>query len=218
MARSDAAETRRLDGVDTVDVRVDHPASRTMADIGRRLRAYRREQGYSLVDVARATGLSPSFLSLVENGKSDISIGRLTRLTDFFGLTLSQVTEADPAVADPVHVVRQPERQLLDLSGGVRTEFLAHAIDSGTRRSIMTFDPGGTIDIADYRLGLPGESFYLILDGELLLELQDDEVLVLRAGDSISLRHAEFRRSRNLSGRATVVFVEFLPGVLPLGT
>jgi XRE family transcriptional regulator, regulator of sulfur utilization len=215
-----APSDARLREPDGFDGRSGSGATRTMDDIGRRLRTHRRDQGYSLVDVAKATGLSPSFLSLVENGKSDISIGRLTRLTDFFGLTLSQLTDADGPAVDPVHVVREAERQILDLRGSVRTEFLAHSIGNGgngVKRSIMTFEPGGMIDIADYRLALPGESFYLILEGELLLEMQDDRVFILHAGDSISLRHGEFRRSRNLAARVTIVFVEFLPGALPLG-
>lgn len=221
MDRGDPAGARSvapLASPEGVEGRTGAAGTRPMDDIGRRLRNHRREQGYSLVDVAKATGLSPSFLSLVENGKSDISIGRLTRLTDFFGLTLAQLTDADLAVVDPVHVVRGAERRVLDLPGRVRTEFLAHSIGNGVKRSIMTFEPGGLIDIADYRLALPGESFYLILDGELLLEMQDDRVFVLRAGDSISLRHGEFRRSRNRASRTAVVFVEFIPGVLPLGS
>ena len=58
----------------------------TPAGLGSALRAARRRKSLSLSDVAAATGISPSFLSLVENGKSDITIGRLVRLVTFFAI------------------------------------------------------------------------------------------------------------------------------------
>ena len=54
--------------------------SATPQGLGRSLRALRKERGLSLQDVATATNVSASFLSLVENEKSDITIGRLVRL------------------------------------------------------------------------------------------------------------------------------------------
>jgi transcriptional regulator with XRE-family HTH domain len=44
--------------------------------LGGALRELRKEKGSSLVQVADATGISKSFLSLVESGRSDITIGR----------------------------------------------------------------------------------------------------------------------------------------------
>src|SRR6185312_910162 len=56
--------------------------------LGERLRAIRAERGVSLSAVAEATGISTSFLSLVETGKNDITFGRLRRLIDYYGVTL----------------------------------------------------------------------------------------------------------------------------------
>jgi transcriptional regulator with XRE-family HTH domain len=53
------------------------------AFVGAQLRALRGARRLSLGDVAKGTGISASFLSLVENGRSDITIGRLTRLVDY---------------------------------------------------------------------------------------------------------------------------------------
>jgi len=47
-------------------------------DLGTRLRALRTERGLSLSQLESATSISSSFLSLVESGKSDITISRLT--------------------------------------------------------------------------------------------------------------------------------------------
>jgi transcriptional regulator with XRE-family HTH domain len=53
--------------------------------LGETLRAIRVERGFSLGEVAEGTDLSTSFLSLVENGRSDISTGRLFRVARFPG-------------------------------------------------------------------------------------------------------------------------------------
>src|SRR3954471_20515085 len=59
--------------------------------LGLRLRQLRLARSLSLAEVAQATNISASFLSLVENGRSDVSIGRLTRLVQFYGVSLSDV-------------------------------------------------------------------------------------------------------------------------------
>ena len=57
--------------------------------LGKRLRELRRTGGYRLAQVAEATGISTSFISHIENGKSDITFMRLDRL-----IVGAQVSEA----------------------------------------------------------------------------------------------------------------------------
>jgi transcriptional regulator with XRE-family HTH domain len=54
--------------------------------LGQNLREIRQRLARSLTEVAKATGVSPSFISMVENGNSDISIGRLLKLTQTYGV------------------------------------------------------------------------------------------------------------------------------------
>ena len=56
------------------------------AMLGENLRALRLGAGRSLTEVAEVTQLSPSFLSMVEDGNSDIALGRLLRVTQFYGV------------------------------------------------------------------------------------------------------------------------------------
>src|ERR1700727_1378135 len=53
--------------------------------VGRVLRSLRQRHEMSLKDVADRSGLSVSFLSAIERGQSDISLGRLNRLAEVFG-------------------------------------------------------------------------------------------------------------------------------------
>ena len=58
-------------------------------DLGRRLRELRTSRKLSLAEVAEATSMSPSFLSVVENGQSDITVSRLMRLVQWYGVSVS---------------------------------------------------------------------------------------------------------------------------------
>src|SRR4029079_5761908 len=83
----------------------------TPAGLGSALRAARPAKALSLSAVAAATGISPSFLSLVENGKSDITIGRLVRLVTFYGIHLGDLVPVEPA-AEP-DILRKSSRKTL---------------------------------------------------------------------------------------------------------
>jgi transcriptional regulator with XRE-family HTH domain len=176
----------------------------SISEIGEGIRRARLKANVSLSDVAKGTGVSPSFLSLVENGKSDISLGRLARLTDFLGLNLSDLI--DPPQESRFQVMRRNERPSLNLGQGVSTDFLPHS--QGFQRRIMAFEPGGSLDVSDYQMTARGESFYLVMKGQLGLELVGLNSLRLKAGDSIALRHQDFRRSWNEGRQVCVVYVE----------
>jgi transcriptional regulator with XRE-family HTH domain len=68
--------------------------------LGGRLRRLRRERGLSLGEVAKATEISASFLSHIENGKSDITFMRLERLVALYGASLMDLAAPHQAVDD----------------------------------------------------------------------------------------------------------------------
>jgi transcriptional regulator with XRE-family HTH domain len=95
----------------------------SLREVGRKLRELRLSRGRSLAEVAEATELSPSFLSLVETGKSDISIGRLVRLVQFYGVGLADLL---PTAGDSPEVVRSGERRhVISESEGIDQYLLA---------------------------------------------------------------------------------------------
>ena len=59
--------------------------------LGRRLKALRVSRGLSLKEVGAETGVSSSFISMVETGRNDLSVGRLVMLADFYGVGLDQI-------------------------------------------------------------------------------------------------------------------------------
>lgn len=160
------------------DGRTAAAAAADGSGMGAALRAIRRRHGHSLNTVARETGISPSFLSLVENGRSDITIGRLVRLVDFYDVSITDILPGESA--DPEVVREGDTRRLSSPAEGIEIFLLA----PDTRRAMMpmliAFQPGA--QFAEYGRHA-GEELVYVLDGRLRLELEGAEPRVLERGD-----------------------------------
>src|SRR3954453_12512274 len=109
--------------------------------LGKNLRTLRQKLGRSLTEVADATGLSPSFLSMVENGNSDIALGRLLRATQYYGVELP---DGVPGQAPPPEgeVISGEERQHFEFpEEGLDVQFLAEPHHL-MRPLLVRFRPG----------------------------------------------------------------------------
>ena len=156
------------------------PPVTDIVNLGATLRGIRTARGLSLNDVAEATQISASFLSLVETGRSDITIGRLSRLVDFYKVSITDLLPG-PGAAEP-DVVRAAERRLIHSPAEGIDVFL---LGADTRRSMMpmlvVFQPGASL--AEYGRH-PGEEFVHVLSGRLELTLKDSPPRRLGPGDS----------------------------------
>lgn len=166
--------------------------------LGETLRSARRARSLSLSEVAAVTGISASFLSLVENGKSDITIGRLVRLVAFYELPLADLLPAAvPADAD---IVRKAEQRTLPSPAeGIRFRLLSGHTQRAMMPMIVEFDPGA--HLAEYGRHA-GEEFVHVLRGRLILELEGAEPRVLQAGDSAHYSAERPHLFRNASDTA----------------
>lgn len=162
-------------------MRAERPSPSTpQPALGASLRALREARGVSLHDVAAETGISASFLSLVENGRSDITLGRLTRLVAFFRVSITDLVPA-PAPAD-AHVVRKDEGQLLHSPAeGIDVYLLTPDTNHVMMPMYLAFEPEAKL--AEYGRHA-GEEFVYVVEGTLALELEGSETRLLRAGDS----------------------------------
>jgi transcriptional regulator with XRE-family HTH domain/quercetin dioxygenase-like cupin family protein len=66
-----------------------------VGNIGGRLRARREQVGLSLRQSARDLGISPSFLSQIENGKTQPSVGTLYAICNALNLSIDELFAAD---------------------------------------------------------------------------------------------------------------------------
>ncbi len=184
------------------------PGDWSAEHLGRTLRALRTARGLRLADLAQESGLSASFLSQVEQGRSDISVGRLMRLAQALHVRMTDLVELPPPAERPI--VRAGERvQVPSPTPGLTIELLAPGVSEGHTYALATLDPGVTAAARRYRL--PGqEHFVYMLKGRAAMEFANGESVTLEAGDSIAYNSDDYRLMRNLHrGPTSLIWVSF---------
>jgi transcriptional regulator with XRE-family HTH domain len=167
--------------------------------LGKNLRTLRQKLGRSLTDVAEATGLSPSFLSMVENGNSDIALGRLLRVTQYYNVEIADVVPGQRPVDH--QVIHADERQHFEFAEeGLDVQFLSEPHHL-MRPLLVRFRPGGGM-IEPVRDA--GDAFLYMLSGEVVVSV-DGTPLTLRAGDSTYLPAEQGRLYRNQTDEPAVL-------------
>lgn len=92
-----------------------------MSNLGPRLRDVRMRSGLSLREVARQLGVSPSFVSQMENGKSQPSVATLYSMAQLLNVSMDELFERAPsphlgaAALDPLHTPRLQETEGAEL-------------------------------------------------------------------------------------------------------
>jgi transcriptional regulator with XRE-family HTH domain len=176
--------------------------------LGRTLRDLRKRRGLRLADLAEESGLSASFLSQVEGGRSDISVGRLMRIAQALHVRMTDLVELPPPPERPL--VRAGERVVLPSpTEGLTIELLAAPVTEGHIYALATLDEGVVAEATRYRI--PGmEQFIHMLEGRAELEFTTGAPAIVEAGDSISYLSDDYRRMTNLhAGPTSLIWVSF---------
>src|SRR5437899_4703370 len=87
------------------------PESAAEIDVGERLREIRTARRQTLREVAERAGLSESFLSQVERGRSSASIASLRRIAEALGVSMADLFQ--PSGLTQPRVLRRDERPTL---------------------------------------------------------------------------------------------------------
>jgi transcriptional regulator with XRE-family HTH domain len=157
---------------------VDTPSHNTT--LGPALRAARKARGLSLNEVAATTRISRSLLSLIETGRSDITVGRLGRLAQLYELRVADLVP-EPRRPDPI-VVRSDDRQVLHYTAeGIDVEVLAPQGPKTMQAFLATFLPDAAME--DF-IVQENEQFVHMLEGRVRTEFGDGREIELSAGDS----------------------------------
>jgi len=149
--------------------------------VGGRLRLARVQAGLTQAEVAERTGLSISFVRLVESGRSDISLSRLLRWTTLFRLPVAELF-TEPSL-DEVAIVRPSDRpQVPSGERGVRFELLTRGSDLDLEPAIFHLAPRTAMQRP---LVHEGDEVAFVLKGRIRLWVGSGEH-VLDQGDSAS--------------------------------
>jgi transcriptional regulator with XRE-family HTH domain len=166
------------------------------ASLGVALRAARKSRGLSLAQVAEATAISRSLLSLIETGRSDITIGRLSRLARLYDLRLADLVP-ETRQPDPIVVRADDRRGMYYASEGIKIEILVPGGPHTMQALLATFSPRAEME--DF-IPQPNEQFVHVIDGHIRTEFGDGRDVELHTGDSATFVSGESgHRHANLS-------------------
>ena len=169
--------------------------------LGRKVRELRTERGLRLSDLAHESGLSVSFLSQVEQGQSDIAVGRLMRIAQALQVRMTELVELPATPARPL--VRARERANMPTpTDGLRIELLADSLSDRSVYAISHLAPGSSVEAQGDRPS--GQEYFIyMLSGPAVLEFSSGDPISLEEGDTISFTSEDFRRLTN-PGDATI--------------
>ena len=171
--------------------------------IGSKLRAARTAHGYTLDQLASATGLTKGFLSRVERDETSPSVASLITLCEVMSIDVGSLFSV-PDVA----LVRRDGAPAINLGGtGVHESLMTPRGQSKLQLVHSTVEPGGSGGSDLYTINCEVEVLY-VLKGAVELRFSD-RVQRLSAGDALTFAGGEPHTWSNPSSRhrAEVVWV-----------
>lgn len=168
----------------------------TLRQVGARIRMVRTRRRMTLTRVGKATGLTPSMLSMVERGVATPSIGALMAISDalkvpmasLFGPVLEHATNGSP-------VVPRATQPVMNTGRGAQRRLVVRDAANNIELAENTYLPGASS--ADRPLRHLGREFGVVLSGRLRVQA-GGEVYVLRRGDAILLDSSAPHRFTNI--------------------
>lgn len=151
-------------------------------DVGRRVRELRERRGFTLLQLARAAGLSSGYLSQVERDRATASTTALSKLSEVLDVPVAYLFEPGSERLPENFVVRRRERRAVIYPGSpVHNELLVPDLRGKLEAVFFHARPGMKSPVYKH----DGEDFCLVIKGRLRVTVEDD-VFVLDTGDSMS--------------------------------
>jgi transcriptional regulator with XRE-family HTH domain len=153
--------------------------------IGSKLRAARKANGYTLDQLATASGLTKGFLSRIERDETSPSVASLITLCEVLSIEVGSLFTA-PDVA----LVRRNEAPAINLGGtGVTEQLMTPRGQARLQLVHSSIEPGGTGGKDLYTINCEVEVLY-VLKGAVELILTD-RTQRLAAGDALTFAGGE---------------------------
>ena len=164
-------------------------------ELPKKIRKLRKEQGLTLKNLAVRSGLSSTYLSQIERGLSNPSIGTLKKIADAMNTNLvslmgfdqiegeTRETEQQKKDESRVRVVKSDRRKMLVYPGGLKKAFLLTPDLQRRMEVLLTYEePQQKVEEDWYQH--EGEEFGLILEGRYEVTVED-QTYILEEGDTI---------------------------------
>lgn len=180
------------------------------AAVGVRIRSVRKAQRMTIESLAEASGLTKSYLSKIERGRSAASVAALLRISEALNIPLSNLFETSATRS----VIRAGEYPAIAFGGHDIAEFLLTPQSERRIQVLLSrIEPGG--GSGDEPYPLPGEvEFVFVVDGLLDVTFADG-IVTLAAGDAMTFDPASPRSFSVPAGRPRTTVLWMICPALP---
>ena len=144
-----------------------------MSVIGASIRRLRVEQDMTLREMAKDVGVSPSFLSQVEQGKASPSLATLKSIADELQTTVGRLIDDDEAQGDNRLVTTERQRKAFKQSGNGVQMYLLSESSPYKQMQPLLFKLGQSASSGESAYSHYGQEFVLVLKGSLEITLGD---------------------------------------------
>lgn len=162
------------------------------------IKIHRNRRGWSLREVARRSGISPSALSKVERGDLSLTYDKLEALAKGLEIEIGALFNAEGGGASAEPTTRRSFARIVDGEEVVTPTYTFHYMHTDLAKKafnpIITDINAKTIDEFGPLISHAGEEYSYVLEGEVTLITEHYSPLVMRAGESVyfdsTMRHA----------------------------
>jgi transcriptional regulator with XRE-family HTH domain len=178
-----------------------------MEDLAQRLRQLRRRHGLSQRELAKRSGVSNAMISLIENGRSNPSMGLMRRILEGIPVSMSEFFSETPIEERKVFFHHHELTQI----GSGAISFLQVGSDLATRRLQLLYEryaPGA--DTGSSMLSHDAEEGGLILSGNLEVTV-GESTRVLGPGEAFLFDSQTPHRFRNTGSKECVLVTACTP-------
>ncbi|GAA1705038.1 hypothetical protein GCM10009808_23770 [Microbacterium sediminicola] len=157
-------------------------------DLGARLREAREAAGMSMRALARSSGVSQPFLSLVERGQSAPSLSTLYRIAGALGVAPTTLMPAEDAARHPatgtVSYLRHGEGRRLPVADSANSA-TGVVLSAHPHLEVVEYDVSPGEDLGEW-FSSPGILTLTVLSGQLTVEVDGEGAWDLAAGDALT--------------------------------
>ncbi|MBU1275409.1 MAG: XRE family transcriptional regulator [Proteobacteria bacterium] len=155
-------------------------------DIGDRLKKFRTAKGLTMKKLAEAAGVSEPYISQLEKGSANPSLGTLKKIAEALDQNIVAFFSVEDGEQDVVCPLEE-RREIVYPGGHIRAQLMVSKLNGKTIEPLYTIiEPGGdTLDPYIHTEG--GEEFGVLIKGQLLLTIDGVEHH-LKKGDAFYFR------------------------------
>ena len=150
-------------------------------DVGNSLHELRRKSGLSIRQLAEKSGLNVNTLSMIENGKTSLSVSTLQQVAAALQVPVTALFEVK-TTAHPIVFLKAGNSPTADFAHGALTNLGLGFSQSGFSPIMVTLEPNA--DSGKSLIVHTGIEFVFCLEGDLEYRIED-QVFSMKTGDSL---------------------------------